>query len=121
MARFAGFSAGRDFPGGAVAIARPGLARLGCPKEDRAVIELTPQQQQALDAAAGRPLELVDPRTGAGYVLVRSDEFALFQSLREEEDFPDRRQVAILIQRAMAEDDGDDPYLDQYQDYRKEP
>ena len=43
-------------------------------------LELTPQQQQALDGAHGEPVPLIDPRTKAAYVLVPAAEY---ESLRE--------------------------------------
>jgi hypothetical protein len=43
-------------------------------------IELTPQQQEALDAAPGRPVSFIDPRTKATYVLVPTQEY---EDLRE--------------------------------------
>src|SRR5687767_11921191 len=40
------------------------------------MIELTPEQMQALDAANGAPPVLVDRRTSESYVLVKADDFA---------------------------------------------
>jgi len=54
-------------------------------------IELTDQQQQALDALDEEPACLVDPRTNAAYVLVPAE---LYESVREIlED--DKQQKAI--------------------------
>jgi hypothetical protein len=58
-------------------------------------IELTEQQQQALDALPEEALRIVDPRTRAIYVLVRAEEYEGIREILEEE----RRQKAI---RAVA-------------------
>src|SRR5713101_5208547 len=38
-------------------------------------VELTESQRQALDAAAGEPLRVTDPRTNEVYVLVRAETY----------------------------------------------
>jgi hypothetical protein len=54
-------------------------------------VPLTPEQQQALDAAGrGRP-RLVDPRTNAAYILLPEAEYETIKELIEEE----RQQQAI--------------------------
>jgi hypothetical protein len=72
------------------------------------MIELTHQQQQAVDSM-GMP-RFYDPRTQKTYVLVSSE---VFEQLTSEDFEP--RQVATMIQNAMQEDDADDPTLDFYQ------
>ena len=66
------------------------------------MIELTDEQLQALEAAEG-PLQLVNPRTGQTFVLVRQDVYALMSKVVEG---PNRRGW-------------DDPALDVYERYRK--
>jgi hypothetical protein len=51
-------------------------------------IQLTPQQQQALDAQKDSPPRIVDPRTNTTYTLVPEVDY---DSIREDE----RRQQAI--------------------------
>jgi len=54
-------------------------------------IELTPQQQQALDIQEGAPPRVVDPRTHITYVLIPEVDYEAIRELLEDE----RRQQAI--------------------------
>ena len=54
-------------------------------------IQLTPQQQQALDAQEDSPLRVIDPRTNTTYILVPEADYEAVQELLEDE----RRQQAI--------------------------
>ena len=82
------------------------------------MIELTEQQQQAVDAAP--EARLIDPRTQKGYVLVGADLFERMKSLLTDGDELNMRQVSILVERAMSEDDAGDPSLAFYQEkYRR--
>jgi len=54
-------------------------------------IELTPQQQQALDTQDGAPPRVVDPRTHTIYVLVPEVDYEAIRELLEDE----RRQQTI--------------------------
>ena len=54
-------------------------------------IQLTPQQQQALDAQAEGPARAIDPRTNAAYILVPETDYESIREVIEEE----RRQQAI--------------------------
>jgi hypothetical protein len=54
-------------------------------------IQLTPQQQQALDTQQDDPPRVIDPRTNTNYVLVREVEYESIRELLEDE----RRQQAI--------------------------
>ncbi len=78
------------------------------------MIELTEQQQWAVDAAA--EVRLIDPRTQKAYVLVGADLFERMKRLLTEGDELNMRQVALLVERAMREDDADDPRLAFYQE-----
>jgi PHD/YefM family antitoxin component YafN of YafNO toxin-antitoxin module len=55
------------------------------------MIQLTPQQQQALDAEENRPTRLVDPRTNTAYVLLLESEYESIRELLDDE----RQQQAI--------------------------
>lgn len=77
------------------------------------MIELTQQQQQALDSCA-EP-RLLDPRSRKAYVLVDVDVFARLRGLLSDDENIDMRQVAALVDRAMSEDDANDPTLAFYQ------
>lgn len=54
-------------------------------------IQLTEQQQQALDQAEGIPPKIIDPRTNAAYVLIPASEYKAVREILEDE----RRQAAI--------------------------
>jgi hypothetical protein len=54
-------------------------------------IQLTPQQQQALDTQKDGPPRVIDPRTNTTYILVREMDYEAVQELLEDE----RRQQAI--------------------------
>ena len=58
-------------------------------------IQLTEQQQRALDSAEAKPPQIVDPRTNAAYVLVPAAEYEAMREIIEDE----RRQRAL---RAVA-------------------
>jgi len=54
-------------------------------------IELTPQQQQALDTKAESPSRVIDPRTNTTYILLPEVDYESIRELLEEE----RRQQVI--------------------------
>ena len=54
-------------------------------------IELTPQQQQALDTKEESPPRVIDPRTNTTYILPPEVDYECIRELLEEE----RRQQAI--------------------------
>jgi hypothetical protein len=83
------------------------------------MIELTEQQQQAVDASP--ELRLIDPRTKKTYVLIGTDVYERIRGMLEEDGL-DMGQVAVLVDRAMREDDTDDPTLTFYQQkYGRKP
>ena len=84
------------------------------------MIELTHEQHVALSAD---PLPKVhDPETNDTYVLIKTEVFERWrQFLAEDDDGLDMRQVAVLIEEAMREDDGNDPLLESYQNYQRRP
>jgi hypothetical protein len=84
--------------------------------KENAMIELTQEQRQAVKSA--EPPRLVDPDTNETYVLVKADVYERVVRLLEE-DGPDMRQVAVLIEEAMRDDDANDPLLESYQHYRR--
>ena len=77
------------------------------------MIELSSQEQQAIDSG-GEP-RLVDPRTRKTYVLVDADVLARLRQQSSDDREIDMRQIAVLVERAMSEDDAADPSLDFYQ------
>jgi len=54
-------------------------------------IQLTPQQQQALDTQTEGPPRVIDPRTNAAYILVPETDYETMRELLDDE----RRQQAI--------------------------
>jgi hypothetical protein len=60
-------------------------------KEVAMSIQLTPQQQQALDTQKDSPPRIVDPRTNTTYILVPEVDYDSIRQLLEDE----RRQQAI--------------------------
>jgi hypothetical protein len=54
-------------------------------------IELTVQQQQALDVQAENPPRVIDPRSNAAYYLIAASEYEAVREALEE----DRRQTVI--------------------------
>jgi len=54
-------------------------------------VSLTEQQQRALDSTDAEPLQVVDPRTNAAYVLVPLTDYEAVREVVEDE----RRQRAI--------------------------
>ena len=72
-------------------------------------LELTDQQQQAVDAEEAP--RLVDPRTGTAYVLLRADVFERLRDVLGDDFHP--RDTYPAIDRAFAED-WNDPRMDDY-------
>jgi hypothetical protein len=60
-------------------------------KEAAMTIELTPQQQQALDTKEESPARVIDPRTNTTYILLPEVDYESIRELLLEE----RRQQAI--------------------------
>jgi len=62
-------------------------------KEVAMDIQLTPQQQQALDTQEDRPPRVIDPRTNIAYILVPEVDYEAIRELLDDE----RRQQAIHV------------------------
>jgi hypothetical protein len=90
-------------------------------KRGKTMIDLTEQQRQELGKE--QPPRFRDPQTNETYVLIKTaiiDNFRHF--LVKENDDLDRNQVAILVERAMQEEDEGDPTLAFYQQkYGRQP
>jgi hypothetical protein len=82
------------------------------------MIELTPEQQRALAAHQEGPPRVFHPGTQETFVLVRADVYERLKAVLDEREGLDMRQVAVLVERAMREDDAGDPALESYQKYR---
>lgn len=81
------------------------------------MIELTEAQSRALAESKEKPPTVHDPLTKATYVLVDAGVYGRMRNVLEEDGL-DMRQVAVLVERAMREDDAGDPGLEGYQKYR---
>jgi hypothetical protein len=82
--------------------------------KEATMVELTEKQQQALDASLG-PAQVLDPRTNKTYVLIAAEAYERIKGLLMQDDGLSMRQVAVLVERAMREDDAADPTLEFYQ------
>ena len=65
------------------------------------MIELTEEQQRALAEETESPPRVINPGTGAAYVLVRADLYAKWQTLRDEDDV---RLMELLLAELSPED-----------------
>lgn len=84
------------------------------------MIELTREQRQALVGEAAPQIR--DPETNETYVLIKAKVYERFRQLLEDDaDGLDMRQVGVLIEEAMREDDANDPLLESYQNYQRRP
>jgi hypothetical protein len=75
------------------------------------MIQLTPEQARELRQGA---VAVIDPETKEEYILIRKADFDRVRPLFEE-DQPGKREVAVLVERAMREYDENDPTLHLYQ------
>ena len=78
------------------------------------MIALTEQQGRELAHTTESPPSVLDPTTNTAYVLVRADVYERICGLLEDDSL-DMRQVAVLVERAMRDDDAGDPTLAYYQ------
>jgi hypothetical protein len=77
------------------------------------MIKLTEDQRHELSSA--EPVA-IDPQTGQVYVLVRKEVYDKLRGILD--DLP---ETGALMNEVMAADDTNDPHLESYQRYRKEP
>ena len=78
---------------------------------------ITPEMKNAAEQAGGVPLRLTDPETDDAYYLVKEEVFDRFRTVLD--DGLGRKEVGLLVERAMREDDAADPLLESYQTYRR--
>jgi hypothetical protein len=81
-------------------------------------IELTDQQQDLLQAQDSGPLRVLNPRTKETFFLVPAGVYERMTLLLHDEFDP--REAYPTVDRFMAEDDANDPYLESYQGLRRE-
>jgi hypothetical protein len=77
------------------------------------MIELTEAQRQ--DIQQGHPVRVAAPEIGTDCVVLRADVYDRLRSVLADDEEPDMRSVARLIERNMREDDTNDPLLESYQ------
>lgn len=70
------------------------------------MIQLTEEQRRALGALGDAPPTVVDPETKQTYVLIRADVYA---------------QLRAVVDGITRRAGWDDPALDAYEQYRKQP
>jgi hypothetical protein len=78
--------------------------------KETAMIELTEEQRQEL--GKGEPVRVRDPQTNDTYVLVRSETYERMRALLADDTV---YTTADTLDRVMAEDDANDPWLAQLQ------
>lgn len=78
------------------------------------MIELSEEQRQ--NVLQGNPVRLAMPDLGTDCVVMRADVYERLRSVLEEDDGPDMRTLALLIEHNMREDDANDTLLESYQD-----
>lgn len=81
---------------------------------------LTEIQKQALLAAGGEPLRLLDAETNQSYVLLPSESYDRFKSLFEDDPLTIDEQRELL-RRAGERAGWDDPEMDVYNDMDPRP
>jgi len=78
------------------------------------MVELTEQQQVAIDASDGRPVDVIDPRTQQHFVLMRADVFGRIVSVPDDFSIKDAYPLMNEVARAAG---WDDPEWDSYDVY----
>jgi hypothetical protein len=76
------------------------------------MIELNEAQRQELNHPEPTA---IDPATKREYVLVRKEVYARLRHLFEDDLAVSKREVAVLVERAMRDYDANDPTLELYQ------
>ncbi len=76
------------------------------------MITLTEQQRRELAANSAGPPRAVDPDTRVEYVLLRADVYDSWRAIVADDT---AFTAAETLDRVMAEDDADDPYLAELQ------
>lgn len=77
------------------------------------MITLSPEQRRELDLAG--LVQVLDPQTQKTYALVPAELYQRLLPLLTGDDAPSKREVALLVERALREYDANDPTLKLYQ------
>jgi hypothetical protein len=86
--------------------------------KEKAMMELTPEQRQALATTEESPAIVIDPQTHATYALLPREAYERLKTLLATDEY-DLDERAACINEVMAEDDAGDPLLESYQHYWK--
>ena len=78
---------------------------------------ISDELRQAVSAAAGRPVEVVDPETNTVYVLITQEMFGQL-SKHAAEDLSEDERRSLLVRSGIAAG-WDDPLMDDYDNYDK--
>lgn len=81
-------------------------------------IELTQQQRDMLGTCGSERIRVFNPSTKQVFILVPAEEFERLQYALGPDLDP--REAYPLVDRIMAEDDANDPYLHTYQNIQRE-
>jgi hypothetical protein len=84
--------------------------------KEAVMIELTEEQRQ--NVLQGQPVRVAASELGTDCVVLRADVYDQLRSFLEDDNEPDMRTVALLIEQNMHADDANDPLLESYQDSR---
>jgi hypothetical protein len=79
------------------------------------MMTLTPELRKAVEAAADRPVVMVDPETNQEYVLLRADLYERLHLLFEQGPLS-RHDQETLLRQAGKRAGWDDPEMDIYND-----
>jgi hypothetical protein len=77
------------------------------------MIQLTPEQDEALASNGTKPIRVMDCATNVEYVLLHAAVYERLENLLSD----DLSDIGSLMNEVMAEDDAHDPYLESYQQY----
>jgi hypothetical protein len=80
--------------------------------KEAGMIELTQQQQQALDAEP-RPARVVDPRTQQAYILVAAEQYEQIKDLFDSGPLTEEER-RVILQGVWRRANWDDPRMDDY-------
>jgi hypothetical protein len=88
------------------------------------MIELTPEQRQAVSRHTGSPPRAIDPDTQTGYVLIRQETYDRLKAIfAEDEDNESLRGLYPHVMQVFGREGWDDPEMDVYDelDPRRQP
>jgi hypothetical protein len=80
--------------------------------KEATMIELTEEQQQAVEAHPEGAVQVLNPRTQKRFVLLPAEMYERLKSMRDGDTV---YATAEMVDAVMAEDDAADPYLQEYQ------